>query len=170
VDHLRLDFLGQGVQHACGNVCIELNQEDRDRLGMFVADERHQHLRGEPAGEFQRGRRLFRRNPLHQAFGFHFADGPGHHRAHGAHAVGHDQAEPFGPFDEPGNRLGNRGGADFTQFAHLFAQAAQFARFELAEQLRGLLVLEQHDHHGGTFGVAADKDNVGFFAHRLGSA
>jgi hypothetical protein len=42
VDHLRLDFLGQGVKHACGNVCIELNQEDRDRLGMFVADQRHQ--------------------------------------------------------------------------------------------------------------------------------
>jgi hypothetical protein len=156
VHDLRLDVVRQRVQHGGGHFRIKLHQQHRDRLRMFVADQRGQHLGRQPARKFQRrgARQVGRRDALHQAFRLDLAHGAGHQRTDLADAVVRGQAKAFGAFDETGDRLRDRHRADLAQRAHLLAQRPQLFGFQLAKDFRGLLVLKQHDHHRGAFGAA----------------
>src|SRR5262249_52701149 len=68
-----------------------------------------------------------------------------------------DQAQLLGALDEIGDGMGDDFGLDLAQRTHLLAEQAQLVRLQVGQQLRRLVVLQQHDHHGGAIGLVIRK-------------
>ena len=152
-----MQVLGQGGQRRRGDIGIELQQQHGDRLRMFVGEDFADDLGIEPAQQAQRGQARFLgfgRDLAHEVVGLHLAHRPVEELADAVDPAVTGNAAVLGRTRETGDGIDDGLRFDFADPAHRARQLAQFVGRKLAEDLRGILFGEQHDHDGRLVGAA----------------
>ena len=160
MQHRGVQFLGQCRQRCRGHLGIELQEQDRNCLRMFVGKDLADDLRIEPAKQAECGKvrfLRFGRDLAHQVLGLHLSHRAIEQLAYAVDAAMAGYAAAFGRARKTGDRVGNRLRFDFADPAHGAGQLAQFVGRELAQDTRGILFRQQHHHDRGLVGTAENR-------------
>ena len=158
MENVGLRGIGQQFEHLRRDRGIEIGDQQRDHLRMFLFDHRRDVGRFEPGEQIDRARILGRGDPGEHAIGLFGTERAVHHRSDARARIEADRGPRPGVADEIVEHALHLGLADIGDREHRAAELADFLGIELLQDRGGFFLADQHHQHRGALDAAEGFD------------